>query len=1056
MADALISMVAEEFFSFAKEEFGLVVGVREQVGKLRLTLEIIKGVLQDAEQKQVKNNAVKVWLGELRDVLYEADDVMDKWNTEMALSQRHSGVGQVDGVVNPRGARKVFSYLLCSYFKHVTVRYDIGHRIKEIGERLDEINAKRSQFGLVDSPSQDQPRLTTSSIIDVSKIHGRDQDSEVIVSRLLGETSHQETGVQVVAIVGMGGFGKTTLAKLVLKEEGVVKNFEKKMWVCVSEPFNLFNVAKAIIEQAEGEVPRSTEWELMHQSLSKSVKGKRFLLILDDVWTNNPNHWDPLKASLDGGASGCRIIVTTRNENVAKMMGSCHIHNLQKLSEGDSWSLLRDIALKGREYECQKFEKVGREIAKKCKGVPLALLTLASLLCVKTTVQNWRNILASDLWGLAHIEDFLLPSIFLSYYSLPSISKQCFLYCAVFPKDTKLKKDLMVKLWMAEGFLGSARVGDLEKVGEEHFDNLAARSFFQDFEQDSNGNITSCKMHDLVHDFARFLSQGECSNGPELDCDKVRYLYANEIENSSLHEAKKVRTLMSVNIDFSLYELFSKLSCLRVLDLQECGSEELPEVVEKLVHLRYLDLSRNKYLLELPETICNLYNLQTLMLNDCRQLKKLPEEIGRLSNLRHLEMAYTWDLVCLPESIKRLSSLRTLSKFIVSRGCKIGDLKHLKNLGGALELKGLGRITDESDAIEADLKKKKDIRSLSFNWSDRSDAAIIGMENMFERLEPHQDLEELNVREYPGSQFPGWFGDNSVLGNIVKMRLEGCGQITELPALGKLGSLEILEILEMESVESIGREFYYGFDSSSEVIAFPKLKTLKLEGMGGLENWELPISTSKIMPLLSELNISWCRKLKALPCLVKLESLEELKMSRLNSVERLDLRISNDDESMPQVLFPKLTKLHISCMDKLEEWSVPLGENMMMPCLRRLEIWACPRLRVLPDLTNFKSLVTLKLRQLDSWDGQKEEEEIDFVPSCFTKLWIKECPKLIEVPSYLFSPWLKELYINRCPELSGLQCLPPLLEKLILSGDNGCYSKSIPLNLESKGVFGNH
>ncbi|KAL5713015.1 hypothetical protein ACHQM5_015133 [Ranunculus cassubicifolius] len=98
----------------------------------------------------------------------------------------------------------------------------------------------------------------------------------------------------------MGGFGKTTLAKLVLKEEGVVKNFEKKMWVCVSEPFNLFNVAKAIIEQAEGEVPRSTEWEVMHQSLSKSVKGKRFLLILDDVWTNNPNHWDPLKASLDG------------------------------------------------------------------------------------------------------------------------------------------------------------------------------------------------------------------------------------------------------------------------------------------------------------------------------------------------------------------------------------------------------------------------------------------------------------------------------------------------------------------------------------------------------------------------------------------------------------------------------------------------------------------------------------------------------------------------------------------------------------------------------------
>ncbi|KAL5711151.1 hypothetical protein ACHQM5_021641 [Ranunculus cassubicifolius] len=1003
MADALISMVAEEFFCFAKEEFGLVVGVREQVGKLRLTLEIIQGVLQDAEQKQVKNNSVKVWLGELRDVLYEADDVMDKWNTEMALSQRHSGVGQVDVVVNPRGARKVLSYLLCSCFKNVTVRYDIGHRIKEIGDRLDDINAKRNQFGLVDSPSQDQPRLITSSIIDVSKIHGRDQDSELIVSRLLGETSHQDTGVQVVAIVGMGGFGKTTLAKLVLKEEGVVKNFEKKMWVCVSEPFNLFNVAKAIIEQAEGEVPRSTEWELMHQSLSKSVKGKRFLLILDDVWTNNPNHWHPLKASLDGGASGCRIIVTTRNEKVAKMMGSYHIHNLQKLSEGDSWSLVRDIALKGRDYECQKFEKVGREIANKCKGVPLALSTLASLLCVKMTVQNWRDIFASDLWGLAHIEDFFLPSLFLSYYSLPSISKQCFLYCAVFPKDTKLEKDVLVKLWMAEGFLGSGRMRDLEIVGEEHFDNLAARSFFQDFEQDSNGNITWCKMHDLVHDFARFLSQGECSNGPELDCDKVRYLYGKEIENSSLHEAKKVRTLMSVKRDFSLYELFSKLSCLRVLDLQWNEIVEFPEAVEKLVHLRFLDLSGNIDLLKLPETICNLYNLQTLILNYCDKLKKLPEEIGRLSNLRHLEIEDTDELRCLPESIKRLRSLRTLSKFIVSEGCKIGDLKHLKNLRGALELEGLGGMTDESDAIEAELKKKKDLRSLSFNWErsyvveeESDDAAIMRTwKNIFERLEPYQDLEELNVSYYPGSLLPRWFGDSSVLGNIVNMKLHRCGQITELPALGKLASLESLKISGMGSVESIGREFYYGFDSSSlgaEMIAFPK---------------------SQFMG------------------------------------------ISNHDESIPQVLFSKLTKLRMSYMDKLEEWSVPLEKyeaNTMMPSLTDLNIEDCPRLRVLPDLTKFKSLVSLELNGLGSWETEEKGKErgeqierLDSMPSCFTKLSIYWCPKLLEVPTYLFSPWLKELTIGYCPELSGLQCLPPLLERLELRKDNGGYSKSIPL-----------
>ncbi|KAL5719097.1 hypothetical protein ACHQM5_011922 [Ranunculus cassubicifolius] len=1056
MADAIVSMVLEQFTSYAQHEVELVVGVREEVRKLSVTLRMIQGVLEDAEQKQVKNNAVKVWLEELKGVLYDVDDVMDDWNTKTAISQ----LQRVDLDDNAPRRRKVLALLLSlfSCFKHVTVQYAIGHRVKEIGERLDDINTKRSQFGLVKSPSHDQPRLVTSSIIDVS-IHGRDQDTKIIVNRLLGESSHQESEVQVIAIVGMGGFGKTTLAKLVLKEEGVVKNFEKKMWVCVSEPFDLFGVAKKIIEEAQGNVPSSIGWEAIHQCLCNSVKGIRFLLVLDDVWTKDPNHWNPLKVSLDGGAPGSRIIVTTRNEEVAKMMGSSHIHSVEKLSEGDSWSLLRDIVLKGRDDECRKFEKVGKEIANKCKGVPLALSTVAGLLRVKATVQNWRDILESDLWGLAQIEDFFLPSLFLSYFSLPSVSKQCFLYCSVFPKDTQMKKELLVKLWMAEGFLGTGRMVKLEKVGEDHFDNLAMRSFFQDFKKDSNGNITSCKMHDLVHDFAQYLSQGECSNNSKFDCEKVRYLYWEGIENSSLYEAKKLRTLIGYSRTISV-DLFEKLPCLRVLDFGYIDLEELPEAVGKLVHLRYLDLSGNENLLELPESICNLYNLQTLRLNRCYKLEKLPEKIGRLSNLRHLEIESTDALHHLPQSIKRLSSLRTLSKFIVSQGCKIGDLKLLKDLGGALELKGLGRITDESDTIEADLKKKKDLRCLTFDWKNGKEndmfvqSDVAGAMVMLERLEPHEDLEELKMTNYIGSQFPCWFGNSLVLGNLVKMEFYSCNQITQLPGLGKLGSLESLKIFWMDSVKSIGREFYYGFDSSSlgggEVIAFPKLKTLELRDMNELEKWELPINSiyTRIMPRLSSLKLDAFPELKALPCLGKLESLEELEMCGLNSIERLDLEISDYDESMPQedqLLFPKLTKLRMRYMAKLEEWSVPLEKfeaNTIMPSLRNLRIEACRRLRVLPDLTKFKSLVSLKLNELDSWD---QIERLDSMPSNFTKLSIWWCPKLIEVPSYLFSPWLKRLTIWDCPQLSGLQCLPPLLERLWLDGDNGGYSKSIPL-----------
>ncbi|KAL5708272.1 hypothetical protein ACHQM5_019087 [Ranunculus cassubicifolius] len=1029
MTDALVSMVLEQFTSYAQHEVELVVGVREEVRKLSVTLRMIQGVLEDAEQKQVKNGAVKVWLEELKGVLYDADDVMDEWNTKTAISQLQRI--DLDDNTSKRRKKKVLSLLLSLFtcFKHVTVRYAIGHRVKEIGEQLDDINNKRSQFGLVNSPSQDQPRLITSSIVDVSKIHGRDQDTKIIVNRLLGESSHQESEVQVIAIVGMGGFGKTTLAKLVLKEEGVVKNFEKKMWVCVSEPFDLFGVAKKIIEEAQGNVPSSIGWEAIHQCLCNSVKGIRFLLVLDDVWTKDPNHWNPLKVSLDGGAPGSRIIVTTRNEEVAKMMGSSHIHSVEKLSEGDGWSLLRDIALKGRDDECRKFEKVGKEIANKCKGVPLVLSTLAGLLRVKATVQNWRDILGSDLWGLAQIEDFFLPSLFLSYYSLPSVSKQCFLYCSVFPKDTQMEKELLVKLWMAEGFLGTGRMVELEKVGEDHFDNLAMRSFFQDFENDSNGNITSCKMHDLVHDFAQYLSQGECSNNSKFDCEKVRYLYRQGIENSSLYEAKKLRTLIGYSRTISV-DLFEKLPCLRVLDLGYTDDlKELPEAVGKLVHLRYLDLSDDRDLLKLPETICNLYNLQTLRLNRCDRLKKLPEEIGRLSNLRHLEMERTDALHHLPQSIKRLSSLRTLSKFIVSQGCKIGNLKHLNNLGGALELEGLGGMTDESDAIEADLKKKKNLRFLTFDWENGEEndmgvqSDVAGAVGILERLEPHEDLEKLEMSNYIGSQFPRWFGNSLVLGNLVKMKFYRCNQITQLPGLGKLGSLESLKISGMGSVKSIGREFYYGFDSSSlgggEVISFPKLKTLVLRDMDELENWELPTMSkdTKIMPLLSRLLIEDCRKLKALPCLGKLESLEELEISYLDSIERLDLGMSNHDESMPQedqVLFPKLWKLYIFGMDKLEEWSVPLERSFGMDKLY-LTIQKCPRMRVLPDLTKFKSLVYLVLYFNNCESLDFELKELQHF-TMLQQLRINTCPVLEErfqgVDWRSILPHVPNIYIN--------------------------------------------
>ncbi|KAL5706963.1 hypothetical protein ACHQM5_025068 [Ranunculus cassubicifolius] len=577
MADALISLVLEQLASYGLNEVTLVVGTRQEVLNLTDTLIQVKAVLADADEKQVKNKAVRTWLDNLKQVVYDADDVLDEWRTRTAISQ-------LQGSINFGTRKKVLSYLLspCFCFQNVIVRYDIGQNIRDINKRLAGIAMRRTDFGLEGVYQiPDQSQRLTSSVVDVSKIHGRDQAKEDMMSRLLGESSRDGMGTRVISIVGIGGLGKTTLAKLIFKDERVDANFKMKMWVCVSDPFNLVSVAKEIIKEAAGDIRESAGLEEVHKCLCESVKGKQFLLVLDDVWTEDPNHWGQLKVALDGGAPGSRIILTTRNRTVANIMGSTDsdIHDLGKLSDEDSWLVLKDVALFGRDKELETFEEMGKEIASKCKGVPLAITTLASLLCGRTK-QEWKNVLASDLWKMPQIEQFFLPSLFLSYYSLPSISKQCFLYCAVFPKDTILEKDLLIKLWMAQGFFGFEQRISLERIGEDHFRILAMRSFFQDFEKDSGGNITSCKMHDLVHDFAMYLSQNECfyleAGNTMPMSDKIRHLYAAVgLENTPLLKNKTLRTLIlrpeaAVPSDF-----LNKFARLRTLVLR---SEVLPKL----------------------------------------------------------------------------------------------------------------------------------------------------------------------------------------------------------------------------------------------------------------------------------------------------------------------------------------------------------------------------------------------------------------------------------------------------------------------------------------------
>ncbi|KAJ9182444.1 hypothetical protein P3X46_006439 [Hevea brasiliensis] len=367
----------------------------------------------------------------------------------------------------------------------------------------------------------------------------------------------------------------------------------------------------------------------------------------------------------------------------------------------------------------------------------------------------------------------------------------------------------------------------------------------------------------------------------------------------SIYDFRNLRTLQVLQMEIRAVpgDLFNCLTSLRGLDLSHTSIGRLPSEVGKLLHLRWFNLSALP-LEELPSTLSNLYNLQTLKLDHCRCLQRLPGGLGKLINLRHLNLKETDCLSFLPQGIGRLSNLRTLCKFIVSEtkeGCNIAGLKNLNHLRGHLEISGLEKVVDAGKAIEADLINKQ-LRSLDLVFSFGVKEV---MENVIEALQPHPNLEALQVYEYGGSIFPSWI---TLLTKLKDLRLLSCVNCPQLPPLGKLPSLEKLLIGHFNNLKSVGVELL-GVDPATDIhgsesfVAFPRLKELTFRFMMKWEDWDtittsaaiasLSISSSndnastrRAMPCLRSLSLYDCPKLKAIPQDLQVMPLEELIVSR--------------------------------------------------------------------------------------------------------------------------------------------------------------------------------
>nr|XP_034928282.1 putative disease resistance protein RGA3 [Populus alba] len=950
MADALVSVVMEQLsLMFAQEvqqEVRLVVGVKNEVKKLTSNFQAIQAVLADAEERQLKDGSIQRWIDQLKGVSYDMDDVLDEWGTAIAKSQMKVNE-------HPRKtARKVCSMIFsCLCFREVGLRRDIAHKIKELNERIDGIVIEKDRFHFKSSEVgiKQLEYQKTTSVIDATETKGREKDKDRVMNMLLSQSS-QGPALRTISLVGMGGIGKTTLAQLVYNDHKVATHFKKRIWVCVSDPFDEIRIAKAILEAFKVSASDAIELQTLLEDIQKLFRDMKFLLVLDDVWNEDSSKWEQLKISLKCGClPGSRILVTTRKRKVANCMGSSSVDILELglLSTDECWSLFSQFAyFEKNSRERENLEDIGREIAAKCKGLPLAAKSLGSLLRFKRSRAEWQSVLNSHVWETEEAESKILASLQLSYHDLPFDMRRCFSYCAVFPKDFRFQRDTLIKLWMAQGFLREMQNKEMEVMGHECFEALAARSFFQDFKKEAgDGSIYACKMHDMVHDFAQNLTKNECfsvdmdgaveSNIDSFsrDARHTMVVFGNYNTYSSfpatIHKFKKLRSLIvdgrPSSMNAALPNLIANLSCLRTLRLSGCGIEEVPSNIGKLIHLRHVDLSENE-IRELPEEMCELYNMLTLDVSFCQKLERLPDNIGRLVKLRHLKVfIYRHDSWFVKmRGFEGLSSLRELDEFHVSGSGEVSnieDLRNLNHLQGSLTISWLGDVKDPNEVKRAEFKRKKHLTRLDLWFDSRTDRRIIRDVEVLEALEPNPNVDSLAIGCYQGiiRVFPSW------INKIKVVRLFKWGKIENLPPLGKLQSLEKLTVEEMECIKKVGHEFL-GMkvdddddcnirngemapspSPSNTIIAFPKLKSLTFIDMKNWEEWEgrggnedkTNIFNSIIMPSLRYLELVGCPKLKAVPDYVlqsttfrrlhadNCESLREDYLGKLPSLEKL-------------------------------------------------------------------------------------------------------------------------------------------------------------------------
>ncbi|XP_048423177.1 putative disease resistance protein RGA3 [Pyrus x bretschneideri] len=970
--------------SRAAQEIGLFRGFKKEATELAVSLEEIEEFLGDvAHQPHDRGVAVRNWVKKLKDVAHDADDVLADINCEVLRRKAE---------IQNHMKKKVLNFFSLS--NPILFRQKMAHKIKNINASLAVLKGDASRIHLVARGVDHTPppimrnRKTDSRFGQSDKIIiGRKETKSDIIKMLMSK--NQEKNLSVMAVVGIGGLGKTTLAKSIFNDDAIRTPFDEKMWVCVSDTSDVDQILNWMLESLKSDRTGLTSRQALLDDLTERLTDKRYILILDDVWNEEKNFWREFMDCLSkvNSGPGSVAIVTTRKANVASIIETMPRCDLKGLSEEDCWSLLKGEAFPDGDASSldSDQERIGRAMAKKCAGVPLVAKVLGSLMRSKNSRREWSSILESEIWELPNEDKKIMSVLKLSFDNLtPSSLKQCFAYCSMFVKDSKIEKDKLVQLWMAQGYLHSSPNISMEDIGNEYFNILLQNSLFQDARE--KYGTTICKMHDLVHDLAEkaFKSESLMRDLDQVD-DEIEIQHVAHISSTTIERIPKgsVERLRSLFVDCKVpNNTFQRFKGLRTLNLFDAEIEELPSSIGKLKRLRYLDISWTR-IKELPKSIGKLYNLETLRMSYIG-IKTFPREMENLINLRHV---YFDKDVEVPFGMTRLTHLQTLPCFKLDRARRhrLDELGGLNELKGELVIGSLEFVRDKEEAMESKLVEKANLRKLILKWGKERNGNFLD-EDILEGLQPHHNVESLTIEEFKGTKFASWMMRNCRATNLRYLRTRSCQQLLSLCCgLEYCPSLETVEIEDCGNLESF------------QISPFQSLQVLRIEDCP-----KLRCTSIQSLPSLRDLVIKRCTTLEGDLSLNGCTSLRELTISDCDGFTSILSGLHS---------CTILRKLQIRSCRNLRTLS---GHGLQTPVsLETIIIQECPNLEAIPSLDNLTSL---------------------------TELIISGCDGLIRLPSGLAScTSLTSLIVSFCRNLEAIPSLDNLtsLTELLIAGCDG-------------------